>query len=78
MNSWDLITKSINNKNNDIINKYVEHQKRNNVLILGAPKNINGINVSSRPSNTQLRTVMNLDDEVVQKYPQNWAFRMQG
>lgn len=77
-NSWDIVTNSINNKNNAIINKYVEKQKKDDVLILGSPKNLNGKNSTYSPSKSQLQTVLNLDDEVVRKYPQNWAFRMQG
>ena len=76
--SWDLITKSINNKNSKIIDKLIQKQKKDNVLILGSVKNLNGINENYKPTKSQLKQVTDLYDEVVQKYPQNWAFRMQG
>jgi len=76
--SWDLITKSINDKNSKIIDKLLQKEKKDDVLILGSVKNLNGINENYKPTKAQLKRMIELDDEVVQKYPQNWAFRMQG
>jgi len=78
MNSWDLMTKSINTKNSSIIDDYIKKKEKNDVLILGSPKNLNAINQDYKPSKTQLREVLDMDDEYVKMYPQNWAYRMQG
>ena len=55
--SWDLITKSINNKNSKIIDKLIQKQKKDNVLILGSVKNLNGINENYKPTKSQLKQV---------------------
>jgi hypothetical protein len=78
MNSWNLMTKSVGKKDKNIIDNYINHEKKNSVLILGSPINMNGNNPDYAPSKAIIDKVMNIDDKLIQKYPINKFYASQG
>jgi hypothetical protein len=78
MNSWNLMTKSVGKKDKNIIDKYIDHEKKNSVLILGSPINMKGKNPDYAPSKTIVNDMMNINDKLIQKYPINKFYASQG
>jgi hypothetical protein len=78
MNSWNLMTKSVGKKDKSIIDNYINHEKKNSVLILGSPINMEGKNPDYAPSKQVVDKVMNIDKQLYEKYPTNKFYASQG
>jgi hypothetical protein len=78
MNSWNFMTKSVERKDKDILNKYINKEKKDAVLILGSPINMKGRNPDYAPSTQIVDRVLNTDRQLLNKFPTNKAFASQG
>ena len=78
MNSWNFMTDSIEKKDKNILNKYINKEKKDSVLILGSPINMKGKNSYYKPSKQVVDEVLNIDNNMIMKYPTNKFYASQG
>ena len=78
MNSWNFMTDSIEKKDNNILNKYINKEKKDSVLILGSPINMKGNNSDYAPSRQIVDRVIGIDNNMIMKYPTNKFYASQG
>jgi hypothetical protein len=78
MDSWDLMTKKIEKKDNNINKKYVNDEIKKSVLILGSPINLNAKNNDYAPSKQNVSKLSNINKRFIEKYPTNIKFANQG
>jgi len=78
MNSWNFMTDSIEKKDKNILNKYINKEKKDSVLILGSPINMNGNNPYYKPSRQIVDQVLGFDNNMIMKYPTNKFYASQG
>ena len=78
MNSWNFMTDSIEKKDKNILNKYINKEKKDSVLILGSPINMKGNNSDYAPSRQIVDRVIGIDNNMIMKYPTNKFYASQG
>ena len=78
MNSWNFMTDSIEKKDKNILNKYINKEKKDSVLILGSPINMKGKNSDYAPSRQIVDRVIGIDNNMIMKYPTNKFYASQG
>ena len=72
------MTDSIEKKDKNILNKYINKEKKDSVLILGSPINMKGKNSDYAPSRQIVDRVIGIDNNMIMKYPTNKFYASQG